>query len=95
VPGTEAPLQNIVFCQQPDEFVGALRAKGVSAVRQYRAIYQHPPYAYLNGKCCANSEFWTDCAVFLPFGVAMTPDDGEAVARAVLETPLALIPAGN
>jgi len=95
VPGTEAPLQNIVFCEKPDELVGALKTKGVSAVRQYRAIYQHPPYAHLNGKRCANSEFWTDCAVFLPFGVAMTAEDGETVAKAVLDTKLALIPAGN
>jgi perosamine synthetase len=95
VPGVEAPLQNIVFCERPDDLVGELRTRGVSAVRQYRAIYQHPPYANLNGVRCANSEFWTDCAVFLPFGVALTADDGDAIGRAVLDTRIALIPAGN
>jgi hypothetical protein len=49
----------------------------------------------LNGQHCANSEFWTDCAVFLPFGVALTAEDGDAVAKAVLDTRLSLIPAGN
>jgi len=95
VPGNEAPLQNIVFCDKPDQLVGELKTRGVSAVRQYRAIYQHPPYAHLNGQRCANSEFWTDCAVFLPFGVALTAEDGDTVAKAVLDTKLPLIPAGN
>jgi perosamine synthetase len=95
VPGPEAPLHNIVFCQQSHDLVAGLRAKGLLAVRQYRAIAQHPPYAHLNDSPYANSEYWTDRAVYLPFGMAMTAQDGETVAKAVLDSGLPLIPAGS
>jgi perosamine synthetase len=95
VPGSEAPLHNIVFCETPDALVADLRAKGILAVRQYRAIYQHPAYAHLKANSFGNSEFWTDRAVYLPFGIAMTTEDAELVARTALESRLPLLQVGN
>lgn len=95
VPGLEAPLHNIVFCAKPDDLVSSLRAKGVMAIRQYRAIYQHPPYVHLKDGIFINSEFWTNSAVYLPFGIAMTAEDGERVGQAVLESGVELLPANK
>jgi perosamine synthetase len=92
VPSAEAPLHNIVFSDEPDRLVAGLRQRGVMAVRQYRAIYHHPPYSYLNVGKFPNSEFWTRCAVYLPFGINMTPEDADLVADAVLECGVPLLP---
>ncbi|MGH7119868.1 MAG: DegT/DnrJ/EryC1/StrS family aminotransferase, partial [Acetobacteraceae bacterium] len=67
----ETPLQNIIFVDRPDDAVAALRAQGVLAVRQYRAMYHHPPFAELKDRDFPASEFWSSHAVYLPFGVAM------------------------
>lgn len=77
------PFQNIVFVEQPDDVVAKLRTFGVLAARQYRALYQHPPYCGLRDRSFPAAEFWTDCAVYLPFGVAMTEDDAARVGSAV------------
>lgn len=92
VPGSEAPLHNIVFTSNPADLVERLRAQGILAAIQYRALYQHPPYRHLQDGDFAASEFWTDHAVYLPFGMAMTAEDGARVAKAVSETGAPLIP---
>lgn len=93
VPGDEAPLHNIVFSPQADALVAHLRAQNLLAVRQYRAIYQHPAYAHLDKGAFGNSEYWTDHAVYLPFGVMMSEQDAEQVARAVIDSGIALVAA--
>lgn len=77
------PFQNIVFVEQADDVVAGLKAQGVLAARQYRALYQHPPYSGLRDRDFPAAEFWTDHAVYLPFGVAMTESDADRVGRAV------------
>lgn len=83
VPGSEAPLHNIVLTAESDRLVRELKLVGISAVRQYRTISQHPAYAELRGSY-PNSDYWTDRAVYLPFGMALTPADGHRIGEAVL-----------
>ncbi|MGH7684318.1 MAG: DegT/DnrJ/EryC1/StrS family aminotransferase, partial [Vulcanimicrobiaceae bacterium] len=90
VPGDEAPLFNIVFSAEAQRLADELRRRGIGAVRQYRTISQHPAYAHLAGPFPA-SDWWTDCAVYLPFGLALTEDEATRIARAVLETGIELL----
>ncbi len=90
VPGGEAPLHNIVFAARARELVERLNAAGVGAVRQYRTISQHPAYRELADTPFPNADYWTDRAVYLPFGMAMTPDDVARVTRDVLQSGIAL-----
>jgi perosamine synthetase len=92
VSDTEAPLHNIVFAARPDELISALRARRIHAIRQYRTLSQHPAYAHLAGSY-PNADHWTDHAVYLPFGMSLTPDDGARVAQAVRQSDVALLPA--
>jgi perosamine synthetase len=79
------PTQNIVFSSRPDELVAALRESGILAVRQYRAMYHHPPFRSLQDRRFEASEFWEQQAVYLPFGLALKEEDavriGERVAN--------------
>jgi perosamine synthetase len=95
VPGDEAPLHNIVFCRRSDQLVAELQRQGIRAIRQYRALYQHPPYRHLHDGVYAASEFWTDCAVYLPFGMTLTGQNAELIARAVLSSGLELLPSAQ
>jgi perosamine synthetase len=95
VPDGEAPLHNIVFTKEPDRLVAHLRGQDIAAVRQYRSLYQHPPYAYLYDAKFANSDFWTDYAVYLPFGLALTEDDGERIGTAVKASKIFLMRSGD
>jgi perosamine synthetase len=83
VPGDQAPLHNIVFSPDPNGLVAHLRAQKIGAVRQYRSLYQHPAYAYLSDAEFPNSEYWTDHAVYLPFGVALDEADAKRIGLAV------------
>ncbi len=91
VPGNEAPLHNVVFTTDPDALVTSLRAKNIGAVRQYRSIYQHPAYADLAESTFPNSDYWTDRAVYLPFGLALTEDDAERIGQAVQASGIVLL----
>jgi dTDP-4-amino-4,6-dideoxygalactose transaminase len=91
VPGEEAPLHNIVFAEQPEALVAALRQRGIHAARQYRTLSQHPAYASLSGSY-PNADHWTDHAVYLPFGMSLTPEDAERVAAAVNQSGIRLLP---
>ena len=95
VPGTEAPLHNIVFTSAPDALVSALKARGVTAVRQYRTISQHPAYRELADRPFPAADCWTDRAVYLPFGMAMTPDDAARVADAIRDADVPLEELGS
>jgi dTDP-4-amino-4,6-dideoxygalactose transaminase len=86
----EAPLHNIVFCKEPDRLVSGLRSQGILAARQYRALYQHPPYLHLHDMPYPNSEFWTQHAVYLPFGTNMTAEEARYVAKAVHDSEIEL-----
>jgi hypothetical protein len=90
VPGAEAPLHNIVFTSAPDALVSALKARGVTAGRQYRTISQHPAYRELADRPFPAADRWTDRAVYLPFGMAMTPEDAARVADAVRDADVPL-----
>jgi len=89
VPGEEAPLHNILFTPQPDALVAALRAQDIQAVRQYRTVSQHPAYAHLSG-AFPNADYWTDHAVYLPFGISLSPEDAERIASAVQRSGISL-----
>ena len=83
VPGREAPLHNIVFTSRPDDLVVSLRRQSISAARVYRTLSQHPVYSHLAGHSSPNADYWTDRAVYLPFGMALRPEDAERIAHAV------------
>lgn len=84
VPGEEAPLHNIVFASRADDLVQALRQHGVAAVRQYRTISQHPVYKHLADRSFPSADYWTDRAVYLPFGMALDADAAARIAEAVV-----------
>ena len=90
-PGDEAPLHNIVFAARPDELIHALRASKIHAIRQYRTLSQHPAYASLAGPY-PNADHWTDHAVYLPFGMSLTPGDGARIAAAIHDSGVPLLP---
>lgn len=92
VPGKEAPLHNIVLSAEPDRLVGALQAAGICATRQYRTLSQHPAYAELAECPYPNADYWTDRAVYLPFGMALTPEDADRIADAIEATGITLEP---
>ena len=91
VPGGAAPLHNIVFSEHPDELVTALKAHGISAARPYRLLSQHPAYQELPAASMDNSQFWTDHAVYLPFGLALTPQDTERIAASIEASGISLL----
>jgi perosamine synthetase len=93
VPGDEAPLFNIIFSAEADRLVAELRNRNIGAVRQYRSISQHPAYAHLGENGFPQSDWWTDRAVYLPFGVALSDDDAKRIGEAVLDTEIELITA--
>jgi perosamine synthetase len=95
VPGSEAPLHNIVFTSAPDDLVSALKARGVIAVRQYRTLSQHPAYRELADRPFPAADWWTDRAVYLPFGMAMVPDDAARVADAIRDAGVPLQEPGS
>jgi perosamine synthetase len=84
VPGGQAPLHNIVLTSGPDALVAALKRRSIGAVRQYRTLSQHPAYRELARQRFPNADCWTDRAVYLPFGMAMTAADAARVAEAVI-----------
>jgi len=81
ITGSEAPLHNVVFARNPDALVQTLKANGIGAVRQYRTISQHPAYAHLATQAFPQSDFWTDHAVYLPFGLALTVEQAQRIGR--------------
>jgi len=90
VPGTEAPLHNIVFTAEPDRLIAALKRNAIHAVRQYRTICQHPAYADLARCEFPNADYWTEHAVYLPFGMSLNAEDAERIVDAVRESGVAL-----
>lgn len=92
VPGAEAPLHNIVFADDADLLVGALRGQGIGAVRQYRTLSQHPAYAQLAEGAFPSADWWTEHSVYLPFGMALEPTDAERIGHAVLDAGIPLLP---
>lgn len=94
VPGDEAPLHNVVFAREADRLVASLALAGITATRQYRTLSQHPAYAHLSGSF-PNADYWTDRAVYLPFGLALTPDAAARVGEAILRSGLALDDTGR
>lgn len=91
IPGEEAPLFNIVFTSEADRLVSELRVRNIGATRQYRSLYQHPAYADLENGGFPIADWWTDRAVYLPFGLALSEDDAERIGKAVLETKAQLV----
>ncbi len=83
-PGDSPPLHNIVYTAGPQELVERLHAQGIMATRQYRTISQHPAYTHLAERSFPNADYWTEHAVFLPFGMSLTPEEAARMADAVL-----------
>lgn len=94
VPGGEAPLHNIVFSEDGDALVAHLRAQKIAGVRQYRALWEHPPYANMRIDDPA-ARYWTDKAVYLPFGVALTAEHCDRIISAVRSSGVRLLPLGG
>jgi dTDP-4-amino-4,6-dideoxygalactose transaminase len=81
-----------VFAERPDELITFLRSRRIHAVRQYRTLSQHPAYAHLAGSY-PNADFWTEHAIYLPFGMSLTPDDSARIDAAIRESGVSLLPA--
>ncbi len=92
VPGTEAPLHNIVFSDEPAHLVAFLKDARIGAQQQYKALSEHPAYAELAGDACPQSAWWSEKAVYLPFGVGLSTDQAHRIADAVMASGVALIP---
>jgi len=92
VPGGQAPLHNIVLTAKPDALIAALKQQGIDAARPYRTLSQHPAYHELARQPLPNANHWTDRAVYLPFGMAMTAADAARVADAVGASGIPLDP---
>lgn len=91
VPGDQAPLHNIVFTKQPQELIEYLKRHGIGASRNYRTLSQHPAYHKLSDRNYPNADFWTDHAVYLPFGMALAPEDAKYIAEAVVNSGIELL----
>lgn len=93
IPGNEAPFYFIVFSDEPDAVVGALRDLGIMAQRHGRALYEHPPYKDLRDDDLIGAAYWSARAVYLPFGLAMSSSDAERIGaqtrkiRSILPRP--------
>jgi len=75
-----------------DRLITALKQNGIHAVRQYRTISQHPAYRDLAWCEFPNADYWTDRAVYLPFGMSLTAEDAGRIATAVRQSGVALDP---
>lgn len=84
IPGDEAPLHNIVLSPEADRLVEHLRGEGIRAARQYCTVSEHPAYAELADRPYPNADHWSRQAVYLPFGLTLTPNKAVRVAEAVL-----------
>ena len=85
----------VAYTSAPDDLVSALKARGVTAVRQYRTLSQHPAYRELADRPFPAADWWTDRAVYLPFGMAMMPDDAARVADAIRDADVPLQEPGS
>ncbi|HVY12644.1 MAG TPA: DegT/DnrJ/EryC1/StrS family aminotransferase [Alphaproteobacteria bacterium] len=77
----EPSTLNIVFVEEPESLMGFLKTKGILSMRQYRGYWQHPPYAALNDNF-KGAQFWTDHAVYLPFGIGLSEEQAVRVMEA-------------
>ena len=91
----DAPLHNIVFSRDPDALVAALRAAGFSATRQYRCLTEHPVYAQLADSPFPVAAWWSRYAVYLPFGLALTPEQASRMGAAAVGSGNNLLRPGN
>lgn len=92
VRGNEAPLHNIVFTSEPGRLIDALKQQGIAAIQQYRTLSQHPAYAALAIKAFPNADYWTNHAVYLPFGMSLSSEDAERIVGAVRQAGVPLHP---
>ncbi len=92
-PGATAPLHNVVFTLQPDALVTVLRQGGILAVCQYVTLTRHPAYAATTTASFPASDWWSDHAVYLPFGMALSEGDAERIAASVLASGVPLMDA--
>jgi perosamine synthetase len=81
VPGDQAPFYYIVFADDATAVVEALRSERIMAQRHGRALYEHTPYRHLAEQAFANAQYWSDHAVYLPFGLALSTDDARRIGR--------------
>ena len=91
VPGENAPLHNIVFTRERARLRDFLKDRGIEAIEQYRTLSEHPPYANLREQGYPNADFWSQTALYIPFGLALTEDDARTIAEAILDSGVTLI----
>src|SRR5262249_34184587 len=90
VPGSEAPLHNIVFSERPDALPPHPPPHASAPPRQYRTISQHPAFSHLATQPFPESDFWASHAVFLPFGMGLTREDAHYMGEVVRDSGLVL-----
>jgi hypothetical protein len=56
-----------------------------------QSLSEHPPYADLGDTAFPNGDFWSRHSIYLPFGLALEPEDAEHMARGVLESGIPLL----
>ncbi|KKS41508.1 MAG: DegT/DnrJ/EryC1/StrS aminotransferase family protein [Candidatus Gottesmanbacteria bacterium GW2011_GWC1_43_10] len=95
VPGAVPPLHQIVFTPKPHSLVKYLKRCGISGVRQYRTLSEHPPYANLSDRKFPAADFWTRYAVYLPFGLALETQDAQKIVKALLTSGCKLLDIEN
>ena len=91
IPGATPPLHNILFAEDPAGLVAALRADGILAARQYLTLSRHPAHAAAGDRPFPVSDWWSDNAVYLPFGTALDVIDAARIAKAVLASGARLV----
>lgn len=89
------PLHYVVFTARRDELIEHLRARGIQAFSQYRVICQHPAYQSLHEDDYPDGELWTERAVYLPFGLALSPDDAERIVESIRRSQIELDDVGG
>lgn len=77
--GSQSPLYNIILSEKRSEIKDFLNRNGISANIQYREIYNHPPYKNLKLKDYLGAEFWSNNALFLPFGNGLTVKQSKTI----------------
>ncbi len=87
-----APMHNVVFVKNVDQrwvFLEKLGRAGVEARIQYAVLNRHPAYRHVPGRF-PGADYWSDHAVYLPYGPHLNMDDADRIADAVLASGVEL-----
>ena len=91
IPGEGTPLHNILLSPDSSRLVELLRAQKIMAARQYSTISSNPAYRDLAEKGYPGADIMASNAVYLPFGLSLSEDDGNRIAEAVSDSGVPLL----